>query len=69
MDNRSGFFKTLQGFGLDFRSGGELLTLSGAPRKKRLGVWFQGFRDAFLYDVRGLDPNDVRDSTRLPRGM
>jgi hypothetical protein len=67
MDKRSGFFKTLQALGGVLGPFGPLLTLPGEARRKRLGVWFQGFCIAFE-DVRGLDPNDVRDSTRLTRG-
>ena len=84
MDNRGGFFNPFKRLDTgrkprfapakvpktaDFLPFPPLLTLWGTPRKKRLGVWFQALSHRLCYDVRGLDPNDVRDSTRLTRGV
>jgi hypothetical protein len=63
MDNRAGFFNPFKRldacrvprFGpgevpkmVAFGRFARLLTLWGTPRKKRLGVWFQAFRIAFV---------------------
>ena len=63
MDNRGGFFNPFKRLDTgrkprfapakvpktaDFLPFPPLLTLWGTPRKKRLGVWFQAFRIAFV---------------------